>query len=36
MEEIPSHNMLVQRIKVAVIALDVPCAGLITDSEEKF
>jgi hypothetical protein len=36
MEEILSHNMVVQRLKVAILALDLTCAGLITHSGEKF
>jgi len=30
MEEIPSLNMPVQRLKVAVLLLDLPCSGPVT------
>jgi len=34
MEEMPSLNMLVQRIKVAILPLDLPCSGPVTHSGE--
>ena len=34
MEEMPSLNMLVQRLKVAVLPLDIPCSGPVTHSGE--
>jgi len=34
MEEMPSLNMPVQRLKVAILPLDVPCSGLVTHSGE--
>jgi len=34
MEETPFLNMPVQRLKVAIIPLDVPCSGLVTHSGE--
>ena len=34
LEEMPSHNMPVQRLKIAVLPLDLPCFGLINRSEE--
>jgi len=34
MEEIPSLNMPVQRLKVAILALDLLCSGPVTHSEE--
>jgi len=34
MEEIPSLNMLVQRLKVAILPLDLPCCGPVTHSGE--
>ena len=32
MEEIPSLNMPVQRLKVAILPLDLPCSGPVTHS----
>jgi hypothetical protein len=32
MEEVPSLNMPVQRLKVAILPLDLPCSGSITHS----
>jgi len=34
MEEIPSLNMPVQRLKVAILSLDLPCSGSVTHSGE--
>jgi len=34
MEEMPSINMPVQRVKVAILPLDLPCSGPVTHSEE--
>jgi len=34
MEEMPSQNMPVQRPKVAVLPLDLPCSGPVTHSRE--
>jgi len=34
MEEMPSQNMPVQRLKVAILPLDLPCSGPITHSGE--
>jgi len=34
MEEMPSQNMPVQRLKVAVLQLDLQCSELVTDSAE--
>jgi len=34
MEEIPSLNKPVQRLKVATLPLDLPCSGPVTHSEE--
>jgi len=34
MEEMPSLNMQVQRLKVAILPLDLPCSGPVTNSEE--
>jgi len=34
MEEVPSLNMPVQRLKVAILPLDLPCSGPITHSGE--
>jgi len=34
MEEMPSLNMLVQRLKVAILSLNLPCSGPITHSGE--
>jgi hypothetical protein len=34
MEEMPSPNMPVHRLKVAVLPLDLPCSGPVTHSEE--
>jgi len=34
MEEMPSLNMPVQRIKVAILPLDLPCSGSVTHSGE--
>ena len=34
MEEMPSLNMPVHRLKVAILPLDLPCSGSITYSEE--
>ena len=34
MEEMPSLNMAFQRLKVAILPLDLPCSGPVTDSEE--
>jgi len=36
MEEMPSLNMPVQRLKVAILPLDLPCSGTITHSVEIF
>jgi hypothetical protein len=33
-EEMPSLNMLVHRLKVAILPLDLPCSGLVTHSGE--
>jgi len=33
-EEMPSLNMPVQRLKVANLLLDLPCSGLVTHSGE--
>jgi hypothetical protein len=34
MEEIPSINMPIQRLKVAILPLDLPCSEPVTHSEE--
>jgi len=34
MEEIPSLNMPVQRLKLAILPLDLPCSGPVTHSGE--
>jgi len=34
LEEIPSQNMPVQRLKVAILPPDLPCSGPVTLSEE--
>jgi len=34
MLEMPSQNMPVQRLKVAILPLDLPCSRLITSSRE--
>jgi len=34
MEEMPSLNMPVQRLKVAILPLDLPCTGPVTHSRE--
>ena len=34
MEGMPSLNMPVQRLKVAILPLDLPCSGPVTHSEE--
>ena len=34
MGEIPSLNMPVQRLKVAILPLDLPCSGPVTHSRE--
>jgi len=34
MEEMPSLNMPVQRLKVAILPLDLPCCGPLTHSGE--
>jgi hypothetical protein len=34
MEEMPSLNMPVQRLKVAILPLDLPCSGPVTHSGE--
>jgi hypothetical protein len=34
MEKIPSLNMAVQKLKVAVLPLDVPCSGPVTYLEK--
>jgi len=34
MEEMPSLNMPVQRLKVAILPLDLPCSGSATHSGE--
>jgi len=34
MEEIPTLNMPVQRLKVAILPLDLPCSGPATHSGE--
>jgi len=34
MEEMPSPNMSVQRLKVAILPLDLPCSGPVTHSGE--
>jgi len=34
MEEMPSLNMPVQRLKVAILLLDLPCSGPVTHSGE--
>jgi len=34
MEEMPSLNKAVQRLKVAILPLDLPCSGPITHSGE--
>ena len=34
MEEMPSLNMSVQRLKVAILSLDLPCYGPLTNSGE--
>jgi len=36
MEEMPSHNVPVQRLKVAILPLDLPCSGPVTYSGEIF
>jgi len=34
MEEMPSLNMSVQRLKLAILPLDLPCSGPVTHSGE--
>jgi len=34
MEEMPSLNLPVQRLKVAILPLDLPCSGPVTHSRE--
>jgi hypothetical protein len=34
MEKMPSLNMLVQKLKVAILPLDLPCSGPVTHSGE--
>jgi hypothetical protein len=34
MEKMPSLNMPVQRLKVAILPLNLPCSGLVTHSGE--
>jgi len=34
MEEMPSRKMPVQRLKVAILPLDLPCSGPVTHSGE--
>jgi len=34
MEVIPTQNMPVQRLKVAILPLDLPCSGIVTHSRE--
>jgi len=34
MEEMPSLNMPVQRLKIAILPLDLPCSGPVTHSGE--
>jgi len=34
MEEMPSLNMPVHRLKVAILPLDLPCSGTVTNSGE--
>jgi len=34
MEEMPSLNIPVQRLKVAILPLDLPCSGFVTHSGE--
>jgi len=34
MEEVPSQNMPVQKLKVAILPLDLPCSGPVTHSGE--
>jgi len=34
MEEMPSLNMPVQRLKVAILPLDLPCSGPVTHAGE--
>jgi len=34
MKEMPSLNMPVQRLKVAILSLDLPCSGPVTHSGE--
>jgi len=36
MEEMPSLNMPVQRLKVTILLLDLPCSGIVTHSGEIF
>jgi hypothetical protein len=36
MKEMPSLNMSVQRLNVAILPLDLPCSGPITHSGENF
>jgi len=33
-QEMPSQNMPVQRLKAAILPLDLPCSGLVTRSRE--
>jgi len=35
MEEMPSLNMPVERLKVAILPLDLPCSGPVTHSVEN-
>jgi len=35
MQETPSLNMPVQRLKVAILPLDLPCSGSVTHSGEN-
>jgi hypothetical protein len=34
MKEMPSHSRSVQRLKVAILPLDLPCSGPVTHSGE--
>jgi hypothetical protein len=34
MEEMPSLNMPVQRLRLAILSLDLPCSGTVTHSED--
>ena len=36
MQEMPSLNMPVQRLKLSILPLDLPCSGPVTHSVDRF